>query len=111
MACPGGRGDDVEAIHVARRRGRGSRAAARCVACPELAVEHLAACLAKPSSSLARQLGWAGRWAWWTATGKFFLLFLSVSFSNSFATLWDYLKYLGSSKIHQTFAGPCLEYF
>ena len=28
-----------------------------------LAAEHLPACLAKPSSSLARQLGWAGRWA------------------------------------------------
>ena len=28
-----------------------------------LAAEHLPACLAEPSSSLARQLGWAGRWA------------------------------------------------
>ena len=28
-----------------------------------LAVEHLPACLAEPSSSLARQLGWASRWA------------------------------------------------
>ena len=28
-----------------------------------LAVEHLPACMAEPSSSLARQLGWAGRWA------------------------------------------------
>ena len=28
-----------------------------------LAVEHLPACLAEPTSSLARQLGWAGRWA------------------------------------------------
>ena len=28
-----------------------------------LAVEQLPACLAKPSSSLERWLGWAGRWA------------------------------------------------
>lgn len=28
-----------------------------------LVAEHLPACLAEPSSSLARQLGWAGRWA------------------------------------------------
>ena len=28
-----------------------------------LAVEQLLACLAKPSSSLERWLGWAGRWA------------------------------------------------
>ena len=28
-----------------------------------LIAEHLPACLAEPSSSLARQLGWAGRWA------------------------------------------------
>ena len=28
-----------------------------------LTAEHLPACLAEPSSSLARQLGWAGRWA------------------------------------------------
>jgi len=30
-----------------------------------LAVEQLLACLAKPSSSLERWLGWAGRWAYW----------------------------------------------
>ena len=30
-----------------------------------LVVEQLLACLAKPSSSLERLLGWAGRWACW----------------------------------------------
>ena len=41
----------------------GSRATGSCVAHAAAAVEHLPACLAKPSSSLERWLGWAGRWA------------------------------------------------
>ena len=41
------------------RRGGGQLRGTHAV----LAAEHLPACLAEPSSSLARQLGWAGRWA------------------------------------------------
>ena len=44
-----------------------------------LAVEQLPACLAKPSSSLERWLGWAARWACWVAPGKTFS-FVSVFF-------------------------------
>ena len=41
-------------------------AATRCVAPMRFsAPSTLPACLAEPSSSLARQLGWAGRWAGW----------------------------------------------
>lgn len=43
------------------RRGGGQLRGAHAV----LAVEQLLACLAKPSSSLERWLGWAGRWACW----------------------------------------------
>jgi len=42
-----------------------------------LAVEQLLACLAKPSSSLERWLGWAGGWACWVAPGKPFSFSLS----------------------------------
>ena len=70
--CLGGRGGRGRSIHASRTaRGR-SRAAGSCVARRAVAVEHLPACLAEPSSSLERQLGWAGRWAGW-APGKFSL--------------------------------------
>ena len=47
------------------RLGEGSgEAATRCVAPMRCSPPStLPACLAEPSSSLARQLGWAGRWA------------------------------------------------
>ena len=41
------------------RRGDGQLCGTHAV----LAIEQLPACLAKPSSSLERWLGWAGRWA------------------------------------------------
>ena len=65
--CLRGRGRRGRSIHSSRTaRGR-SRAAGSCVARGAVAVEHLPACLAEPSSSLERQLGWAGRWAGWGA--------------------------------------------
>ena len=71
-----GSGSDVEVVQASRAARGGSRAAAGCVACAGAAVEHLLACLAEPSSSLARQLGWAGWWAGWWAPGKFSPVFL-----------------------------------
>ena len=60
-----------------------------------LAAEHLPACLAEPSSSLARQLGWAGRWAGLQAPVKFSFMFFFLFYFS--ATLLNYLKYLGNS--------------
>ena len=61
--CPQGSGHDMELIPVSREARGGSRAAGSCMARAGADVEHLAAWLAKPSSSLERWLGWAGRWA------------------------------------------------
>ena len=63
--CPGGSVHDVAVIQAGRAARRGSRAAGSCVARAGAGVEQLPACLAKPSSSLERWLGWAGRWACW----------------------------------------------
>ena len=57
------RGSTWSSSRPTERREGGSRAMGSCVAHAAAAVEHLPACLAKPSSSLERWLGWAGRWA------------------------------------------------
>ena len=57
-------GEEVGSIPPTRMARGGSRAAGSCVARAAAAVEHLPACLAEPSSSLERWLGWAGRWAY-----------------------------------------------
>ncbi len=60
--CGVGERERVRPTSTARRRewrGGGQLRGTHAV----LAVEHLPACLAKPSSSLERWLGWAGRWA------------------------------------------------
>ena len=76
----GGRGRRGRSIHASRMaRGR-SRAAGSCVARRAVAVEHLPACLAEPSSSLERQLGWASRWAGWRQVSSLSLLFFLFSF-------------------------------
>ena len=61
--CPRGSGRDVEVVPANRAARGGSRAMGSCVARAGAGIEHLAACLAEPSSSLERWLGWAGRWA------------------------------------------------
>ena len=64
--CEVGEREGVRPTSTARRgerRGGGQLRGMHAV----LAVEHLAACLAEPSSSLERQLGWADRWAGWGA--------------------------------------------
>ena len=56
-------------------------AATRCVAPMRCSPSStLPACLAKPSSSLERWLGWAGRWAYWVAPGKLSLPLFPVCF-------------------------------
>ena len=60
--CEVGEGERVRSPSLAgrgERRGGGQLRGTHAV----LAVEQLPACLAKPSSSLERWLGWAGRWA------------------------------------------------
>ena len=62
--CEVGEREGVRPTSTARRgerRGGGQLRGTHAV----LAVEQLPACLAKPSSSLERWLGWAGRWACW----------------------------------------------
>ena len=76
---PGGSGRDVKVVQASRAARGGSRVAGSCVARAGAAVEHLPACLAEPRYSLARWLGWAGRWAWWATPGK-----AQVGFSLSF---------------------------
>ena len=53
------RGRSPSSAGRGERRGSGQLRGTHAV----LAVEQLPACLAKPSSSLERWLGWAGRWA------------------------------------------------
>ena len=60
--CEVGEGEGGRPTSTAQRgewRGGGQLRGAHAV----LAVEQLLACLAKPSSSLERWLGWVGRWA------------------------------------------------
>ena len=62
--CEVGEREGVRPTSTARRgerRGDGQLHGTHAV----LAIEQLLACLAKPSSSLERWLGWAGRWACW----------------------------------------------
>ena len=54
------RGRSPSSAGRGERRGGGQLRGTHAV----LAVEQLPACLAKPSSSLERWLGWAGRWAY-----------------------------------------------
>ena len=62
--CEVGEREGVRPTSTARRgerRGGGQLRGVHAV----LAVKYLLACLAKPSNSLERWLGWAGRWACW----------------------------------------------
>ena len=77
---PGGLVRDVEVVQASSAAREGSRAAGSCVARAGAGVEQLPACLAKPSSSLERWLGWAGRWACWVAPGKLSLSLFPVCF-------------------------------
>ena len=65
------RGRSPSSAGRGERRGGGQLRGTHAV----LAVEQLPACLAKPSSSLERWLGWAGRWACSVAPGKTFPFF------------------------------------
>ena len=62
--CLLGSGLDVELIQASREAGGGKQGDGQLRGTHAvLAVEQLPACLAEPSSSLERWLGWAGRWA------------------------------------------------